>query len=57
MASGVDLGQRPIEAGWRDQKVGVVPEGDDGFDSDGWDVRPLDEWTIEELLNVLKARS
>jgi ATP-dependent helicase YprA (DUF1998 family) len=55
--AGPEYGGTPLEAAWVDRKVAVLASEQIGFNSDGWAARPPEEWSVEELVNVLKERS
>ncbi len=42
----------PVEAAWPDRKVGVLLDGD--TPPDGWDARPVGDWTADELSTALR---
>ena len=55
--AGHEVNGEPLEAAWPDHKVAVLPSSDGaGFLPHGWDARPVDEWTVEEVLDVLEER-
>jgi ATP-dependent helicase YprA (DUF1998 family) len=54
MVAGYEVDGRPVEAMWPDQRVGISLDGiDEGFD--GYDVRPVADWTLDELLARLQG--
>lgn len=57
VTAGVEFEPKPLEAGWKEHKVAVLASGETGFTTDGWDARPAQEWTIDELMSVLEART
>ncbi len=46
----------PLEAAWVSQRVAVLL-ADDEWSGDGWDARPVNQWTAEELAAVIQERS
>jgi hypothetical protein len=44
----------PVEAAWPASRVGVMPVGDERT-VDDWDIRPVDRWTVPELLTRLRG--
>lgn len=44
----------PVEVAWPDRQIGVMVAGDERR-VDGWDVRPVDRWTLDELLERLRG--
>jgi hypothetical protein len=54
--AGPEYDGEAIEAAWVDQRVGVC-QPDQSIVIDGWDIRPVADWTSAELLALLKERS
>ncbi len=57
---GMSAGDRddtPVEAAWPDRRVGILAAkvGRPGTLAD-WDLRPSDEWTVDELIAALKGK-
>ena len=52
--AGYEVDYEPVEAGWPDARVAVVPDGDERQFPD-WEVRPVGDWTVAELLGSLGA--
>lgn len=44
-----------VEAGWPDRKVGVSRSGEDVPTEEGWEIRAVDEWTVESLMTALAS--
>lgn len=54
MVAGYEVDGRPVEAMWPDQRVGISLDGtNERFD--GYDVRPVADWTLDELLARLQG--
>ncbi len=47
----------PLEAAWPERKVAVLPAGSVEITADGWDARPVTDWSAEELMAELEKRS
>ncbi len=54
--AGAEIDGFPVEAGWRDQKIGVLAN-DEEWTAPGWDARRVDDWTLAELLAAIEERS
>jgi hypothetical protein len=51
--AGYEINGVPIEAVWPTQRVGIGLDGDGTFD--GYDIRPVSGWTIDDLLTSLNG--
>ena len=54
LIAGFEVDGHPIEAMWPDQRVGIALDGDDRG-VDGFEVRPVSDWTLDELLARLQG--
>ena len=50
--AGYEFDGQPIEAAWPNEKVAVMPQGDT-TEISGWDIRGVDQWTVDELLRAI----
>ena len=53
-AVGDEVDGVPVEVAWPDQRVGVMIPGDDRHVA-GWDLRPVEQWTLDALLERLRG--
>ena len=54
--AGYELDGTPIEAAWPERRVGVTVDDEPGV-FENWDVRPVDRWPINELVEALGGTS
>ena len=54
--AGFEIDGQPIEAAWVNEKVAVIPSGDN-TEIPGWDIRSVDQWTVDELSRSISETS
>jgi hypothetical protein len=54
LIAGFEVDGHPVEVMWPDQRVGIALDGDDRG-VDGYEVRPVSEWPLDELLARLQG--